>query len=290
VQDAVNFADKPVVNDDDTPGSAQNRPQKVANVIPFNALSNMHTQRGHASAEAMLRFLEGGILPAGVNSITRADIKRVISNYTICERFGFKPLRPKAAIPSDVKFNESVYIDVFYIGGQPVLSAVCAGIRYTAAGFMVSKNTEDLWDTLQRIWILPLAGCPLNIRLDSASEHRSDEMSGLASGCGIELQFSPVEAHWSLGCGERVQLLIRNVYHKVHMHAPYLALKTKLSWSVFALNATLPRDGTAASLLVFGTLPRLPAMTRSADKTADRAETSDSELRKFTTRICSETP
>jgi hypothetical protein len=52
VPDALNPADKPVVNDDDMPGSAQNRPQKVANVISFSALSNMHTQVGHASAEA----------------------------------------------------------------------------------------------------------------------------------------------------------------------------------------------------------------------------------------------
>jgi hypothetical protein len=35
VSDAVNLADKPVVNDDDTPGSAHNRPQNVANVISF---------------------------------------------------------------------------------------------------------------------------------------------------------------------------------------------------------------------------------------------------------------
>jgi hypothetical protein len=47
VPDAVDLAGKPVVNDDDTPGSAQNRPQKVANVISFSALSNMHTQLGH---------------------------------------------------------------------------------------------------------------------------------------------------------------------------------------------------------------------------------------------------
>jgi hypothetical protein len=99
VPDAVNFADKPVLNDDDTPESAQIRPPKVANVISFSALSNMHTQLGHDSAEAMLGFLEVGILPAGVDFITFADIKRVISNCTICERFGFKPLLPRAAIP-----------------------------------------------------------------------------------------------------------------------------------------------------------------------------------------------
>jgi hypothetical protein len=176
VPDAVNLADKPVVNDDETPGSAQNRPQKVANVIQFSALSNMHTQVGHASAEAMLRFLEGGILPAGVDSITRVEIKRVISNCTICERFRSKSLRPRAAIPSDVKFSESVYIDVNDVDGHPVLSALCAGTIYTAAVFMVRKSTKDIWDTFQRIWILPLPDCPLNIRLDSASEHRSDEI------------------------------------------------------------------------------------------------------------------
>jgi hypothetical protein len=104
----------------------------------------MNTKLGQASAEAMLRFLEGGILPAGVDSITRADIKRVISNCIICERFGSKPLRPRAAIPSGAKFDESVYIDVFYIDGHPVLSAVCAGTRYTAAGFLVSKSSADL--------------------------------------------------------------------------------------------------------------------------------------------------
>jgi hypothetical protein len=42
-------------------------------------MSNIHTQLGHASAEAILLFLEGDILPAGVDVITRADIKRVLS-------------------------------------------------------------------------------------------------------------------------------------------------------------------------------------------------------------------
>jgi hypothetical protein len=105
VPDDVNPADKPVVIDEDPPGSVQNRPQKVANVISFSALSNMHTQLGHANAAAMLRFLEGGILPAGVDPITRADIKRVISNCIICERFGSKPPRPRAAISSVVKLK-----------------------------------------------------------------------------------------------------------------------------------------------------------------------------------------
>jgi hypothetical protein len=65
----------------------------------------MHTHLRHASAEAMLLFLEGCILPAGVDAVTRADIKREISKCTICERFAFKPLRPREAIQSDVNLN-----------------------------------------------------------------------------------------------------------------------------------------------------------------------------------------
>jgi hypothetical protein len=100
----------------------------------------------------MLRFFEGGTLPAGVDAIKRADIKHIICKCIICECFGSKPLHPRAAIPSGVKFNETVDIDVFYIDGHPVLSALCAGTRYKAAGFMDCEGTEDLWDTLQWIW------------------------------------------------------------------------------------------------------------------------------------------
>jgi hypothetical protein len=124
----------------------------IADLISLSALSNMNTQLGFASAEAMLRFFEGGILrPAGVDSITRADIKRIISKCTICERFGSKSLRPRASIPSGVKCNESVSNYVLYINEYPVLSAVCAGTRNVAAGCMVNKSTTYLWDTLQRI-------------------------------------------------------------------------------------------------------------------------------------------
>jgi hypothetical protein len=107
VADAVNPADKPVVNDDNTPGLTQNRPQKVANVISSSALSNMHTNSGTLALRQCCVFSkEVFFLP---ESIPRADIKRVISNCTICESFGSKPLRPKAAIPSDVKFkNQSI--------------------------------------------------------------------------------------------------------------------------------------------------------------------------------------
>jgi hypothetical protein len=115
VTDAVNVADKPIMNDDDTTGAAQKSLQKIANVISFSVLSNIHNQRGHAISEAMMRFLEGDILPAGVDAKTRADTKRIISKHTIHDRFGFEPLRPTAAMPSDIKFSESVYIDVFYI-------------------------------------------------------------------------------------------------------------------------------------------------------------------------------
>jgi hypothetical protein len=50
------------------------------------------------------------------------------------------------------------------------------------------------------------------------------------------------------------------------MHAPHLSLETELAWSVFALIATPPLDGTAASLLVFGALPLLPSSSLNQAK------------------------
>jgi hypothetical protein len=128
VPDAVNLADNPVVNNDETPGSAQNRPQKVANVISFSALSNMHTQLGNASAEAMLRFLEGE------NSSCRSQFHHACINQTRNQQLHYlralwiqtSTLQSSYSIRRHVQlFNESVYIDVFYTDGHPVLS-VCA--------------------------------------------------------------------------------------------------------------------------------------------------------------------
>jgi hypothetical protein len=115
--------------------------QKIANVMSFSALSNMRTYILHTSVEAMLRVLEEGILPAGFDSTSRAGIKHLFSTHPFFERFGSKPLRPRASIPSHVNLNEQDYIDVVNIDGHPELSAVCAVNRYTAAGFMVSKCT-----------------------------------------------------------------------------------------------------------------------------------------------------
>jgi hypothetical protein len=88
VPDAVNFADKSVVNMMMTRLNQRRTGRRRSPMrFYFSALSNMHTQLGHARAEAMLRFLEVDILPVGVDSITRADIKRVIRNCTIYKRF-----------------------------------------------------------------------------------------------------------------------------------------------------------------------------------------------------------
>jgi hypothetical protein len=73
-----------IIKDDVTAITSQKRLQMIAKVLPFSALSNMHTQIGYASAEATLSFREGDILSAGVDPITRGNIKRVISKCTIC--------------------------------------------------------------------------------------------------------------------------------------------------------------------------------------------------------------
>jgi hypothetical protein len=54
-----------------------------------------------------------------------------------------------------------------------------------------------------QIWVLNYTGAPSVVRLDAAVEHTSQERGELAASSEIELVFSPVEAHWSFGTGER---------------------------------------------------------------------------------------
>jgi hypothetical protein len=69
--------------------------------------------------------------------------------------------------------------------------------------------------------IMNYTGAPSVVRLDAAGEHTSQEFRELAASSGIELVFSPVEAHWSLGTGERIQSSIRSKnYTSRHRHFP----------------------------------------------------------------------
>jgi hypothetical protein len=116
-----------------------------------------------------------------------------------------------------------------------------------------------------RIWVMNFTGAPSVVRLDAAGEHTFQEFRELAASSGIELVFSPVEAHWSLGTGVRIHSSIRSIFQKLHIALPTLSYVTKLKAADFAFNCTPSRTAIPPSVLVYVQIPRLPcADTESA--------------------------
>jgi hypothetical protein len=88
--------------------------------------------------------------------------------------------------------------------------------------------------------------------------------SELTAFFGIELVFSPVEAHWGLGTGERIHSSIRSIFQKLHVASPTLSYVTKLKPADFTFNCTPPRTGIHSSVLVCGQMPHLPCADTAA--------------------------
>jgi hypothetical protein len=81
------------------------------------------------------------------------------------------------------------------------------------------------------------------------------------SAAGIDFITSGVEAHFSLGIGERYHAPLCNIYNKVLLDHPNLTQSKALALGSKALNDTAGPNGLTPTRLVFGVSPRLPAST-----------------------------
>jgi transposase InsO family protein len=140
-----------------------------------------------------------------------------------------------------------------------------------------------------RIWVMNHTGAPSLVRLDAAGEHTSQEFREIATSSGIELVLSPVEAHWSLGTGERIHSSLRFIFQK-HIASQTLSYVTKLKAADFAFNCKPPRTVIPPSVLVYEQISVLPcAGTEAAPHLYQMTQELDSCLslvlkQKFNTR------
>jgi Reverse transcriptase (RNA-dependent DNA polymerase) len=230
-----------------------------ANDVMFSkdVLAGLHKKLGHATADTTERFLSIA-QPEPLTNSDRKLLKEVLNECVVCEKFGPRPRRLRAIIPANVVFNHEVTLDVYYLHGYPALSVMCTSTSFVASSFLESRSSSNIWDTFTRIWCFSYNGTPTFLRLDAAGEHTSREFRELAAASGIQLVFSPVESHWSLGAGERVHASLRNIFQKLHLAAPLTSYATKLKTADFAFNTCPPRQGSPPSLLVFGQVSRPP--------------------------------
>ena len=83
----------------------------------------------------------------------------------------------------------------------------------------------------------------------------------MAESVGIELRISRVEAHSSLGIGERLHAPLRRIYRKIIFEFPQIDRNIALKLSIKAMNDTNGDNALVPSLVVFGVIPRFPIIS-----------------------------
>jgi hypothetical protein len=163
-----------------------------------------------------------------------------------------------------------------FINGKAVLHVIDSATRFNAATFLDShsesygQSSDGIWDAFIDIWCSIYTGYPDRLRIDSGSAFTSVKWKTLTEFRGITLRISGVEAHNSLGIGERYHGPLRRVYQKIEHEFSHVGPALRLRIAVKAINDTMGTNGLVPSLLVFGVVPRFPPMIIDLPKQRDR--------------------
>jgi transposase InsO family protein len=132
------------------------------------------------------------------------------------------------------------------------------------------QSLDGTWDAFIDIWCSIYTGYPDRHRGDSGSAFTSVKWKTPTESRGITLRISRVEAHNSLGIGERYHGPRRRVYQKVEHEFPHFAPALLLQIAVKAINNTMGTNGLVPSLHVFGVVPKFPPTSTNLSKQRDR--------------------
>jgi len=130
-------------------------------------------------------------------------------------------------------------MDIMYIGTLPILHMVDDETKFSAAAILHRTTAEDQGTQLGK----------------------SQEFINIVGLHNVEFEGTGIEAHSSLGIGERYHQPLRNTYRKLRRENPNEKPELLLQFAVKGMNDTLGPEGIVPSLLVFGEYP--PAFTTS---------------------------
>jgi hypothetical protein len=166
----------------------------------------------------------------------------------------------------ELSFGSELSMDLMFINGKAVLHVIdsatiqCSNISRFAFR-IVRQGSDGIWDAFIDIWCSIYTGYPDRLRIDSGSAFTSLKWKTLTESRGITLSISEVEAHNSLGIGERYHGPLRRVYQKIEHESPHVGPALLLRIAVKAINDAMGTNGLVPSLLVFGVVPRFPPMS-----------------------------
>jgi hypothetical protein len=230
-------------------------------------IHRLHRRFGHPSAEKLYRVLER----SGHDDVNKQAIDHLTKYCSFCQKYGRSPGRFKFTLREDLDFNHSVYVDIMYINGSPVLHIIDEATRYQAARWLQNISAKHTWDTLRACWIDTYIGPPEYITHDAGRNFISKEFQQYATAMAISTKTVPVEAHWSVGLVERAHPALRRAYQIITDECKDIQKELALQMAVKAVNDTAGPDGLVPTLLVYGAYPRMSNLDPPAPSVTDRA-------------------
>ena len=147
-------------------------------------------------------------------------------------------------------------MDIMYLNGKPVLHIIDSGTHFSAARFLSDVSNKALWSTITESWACIYTVLPKKIRVDQCSDF-GGYFASIARASDVSVERTGVEAHYSLGIGERYHQPLRTTFRKLRISYPKVSDNLLLSISVSAINNTLGPEGLVPSALIFGEFPQL---------------------------------
>lgn len=87
-------------------------------------------------------------------------------------------------------------IDIMYITSKPVLNVVEESTKFSAARFLSSLSTKEIWEALLRCWVATYTGLPNRILVDQVrSFGKSEPLFYLSNSSNVAIEATGTEAH-----------------------------------------------------------------------------------------------
>jgi len=107
-------------------------------------LRRLHRRFGHPSAEKLYKVLE-----RSGHEVNKHNIEQLTKFCSFCQKYGRSPGRFKFTLREDLDFNHSIYVDIMYINGSPVLHVIDEATRFQAARWLQNISAKHTWDMLR---------------------------------------------------------------------------------------------------------------------------------------------
>ena len=253
-------------------------------------LQKFHMQYFHPSPTKLYNLLKR-VRPEDVNADTLEALNEITEHCDPCQRIKRAPLRFRVSFGAEhVRFNERILVDMMFIDGAPVLHIIDEGTKFSAARFLPNQQTGTIWKTILECWAVIYTGLPHRILTDQGSNF-GDAFVEIGRAHNVEVQRTGVEAHSSLGLGERYHGPLRNTYRKLRISYPNADKALTLAMAVKAMNDTLGPEGIVPSALVFGEYPQVftesedPLPRATLDERAKMAEEARAEMEEIMAKM-----